>query len=151
MSRTQSDWQDLEIFQVHNIAPQELVVESLLSHLIVIHTTPQPVEVIEQADSLRFKGLAQAGSLNIHSAVNWTANQPGIGSVIVGATKLSQLEDNLKALDFEIPTELSDRLDAISCPEPQFPYSFFEPEIQGMIHGGKSVGLKPKGYYPILQ
>jgi aryl-alcohol dehydrogenase-like predicted oxidoreductase len=83
-------------------------------------------------------------------AVNWTANQPGIGSVIVGATKLSQLEDNLKALDFEIPTELSDRLDAISCPESQFPYSFFEPEIQGMIHGSKSVGLKPKGYYPIL-
>lgn len=81
-------------------------------------------------------------------AVNWTANQPGIGSVIVGATKLSQLEDNLKALDFEIPTELSDRLGAISRPEPQFPYSFFEPEIQGMIHGGKPIGLKPKGYYP---
>ncbi len=81
-------------------------------------------------------------------AVNWTANQPGIGSVIVGATKLSQLEDNLKALDVEIPTELSDRLEAISRPEPQFPYSFFKPEIQGMIHGGKPVGLKPKGYYP---
>jgi AraC family transcriptional regulator len=68
VSRTQSDWQDLEIFQVHNVAPQELVVESLLSHLIVIHTTPQPVEVVEQADSLRFKGLAQTGSINIHSA-----------------------------------------------------------------------------------
>lgn len=81
-------------------------------------------------------------------AVNWTANRPGIASVIVGATKLAQLEDNLKALDFEIPGELSSRIEAISRPEPQFPYTFFEPEIQGMIHGGKSVGLKPEGYYP---
>ena len=81
-------------------------------------------------------------------AVNWTANQPGIASVIVGATKLSQLEDNLKALDFEMPAELSDRLEAVSRPERQFPYSFFEPEIQGMLHGGQPVGLKPVGYYP---
>jgi aryl-alcohol dehydrogenase-like predicted oxidoreductase len=81
-------------------------------------------------------------------AVNWTANQPGVASVIVGATKLSQLEDNLKALDFQIPGELSSRLEAISRPEPQFPYTFFEPNHQGMIHGGKPVGLKPTGYSP---
>lgn len=81
-------------------------------------------------------------------AVNWTVNQPGIASVIVGATKLSQLEDNLKSLDFQIPSELNLRLEAISRPEPQFPYTFFEPNHQGMIHGGKLVGLKPTGYYP---
>lgn len=80
-------------------------------------------------------------------AVNWTANQPGIGSVIIGATKLSQLEDNLKALDFAIPQGLSDRLDAASRPEPQFPYSFFSPQIQGMIHGSHPVGSKPTGYH----
>ncbi|MBW4633769.1 MAG: aldo/keto reductase [Iphinoe sp. HA4291-MV1] len=81
-------------------------------------------------------------------AVNWTVNRPGVASVIVGATKLAQLEDNLKALDFQIPNELSDRLEAISRPETQFPYSFFGPEIQEMIHGGKPVGTKPTGYYP---
>ncbi|MBD0334561.1 MAG: aldo/keto reductase [Cyanobacteria bacterium Co-bin13] len=80
-------------------------------------------------------------------AVNWTVNRPGIASVIVGATKLSQLADNLQALDFEIPAELSDRLGAISRPEPQVPYSFFGPEIQNMIHGGKPVGAKPAGYF----
>ena len=67
-SHVPSNWQDLRNFQAHNVAPQELVVKSLPSHLIVIHTTPQPVEVVERADSLRFKGLAQAGSINIHSA-----------------------------------------------------------------------------------
>ncbi|MDM9379867.1 AraC family transcriptional regulator [Chlorogloeopsis sp. ULAP01] len=68
LNLTQTHRQDLAIFQAHNVAPQELVVESLFNHLIVIHTTPQPVEVVERADSLRFKGLAQAGSINIHSA-----------------------------------------------------------------------------------
>ncbi len=83
-------------------------------------------------------------------AVNWTVNRPGIASVIVGATKLSQLEDNLKALEFEIPTELTQRLDDVSRPESQFPYSFFGSEIQGMIHGGVTVGAKPIGYTPHL-
>lgn len=81
-------------------------------------------------------------------AVNWTVNRPGIASVIVGATKLSQLKDNLEALNFEIPGELSDRLEQVSRPELQFPYSFFENDIQGMIHGGATVGLKPTGYVP---
>lgn len=78
-------------------------------------------------------------------AVNWTANRPGIGSVIIGATKLSQLDDNLQALDFAIPPELTDRLNAIGSPDAQFPYSFFEPNHQGMIHGS-TVGTKPTGY-----
>jgi hypothetical protein len=68
--------------------------------------------------------------------------------VIIGATKASQLEDNLKALEFEIPPELTTRLELVSRPEVQFPYSFFGSEIQGMIHGGASVGRKPSGYAP---
>jgi aryl-alcohol dehydrogenase-like predicted oxidoreductase len=83
-------------------------------------------------------------------AVNWTANRPGIASVIVGATNLSQLTDNLKALEFDIPTELADRLETVSRPELQFPYSFFGSEIQGMIHGGVAVGNQPKGYAPTV-
>jgi Aldo/keto reductase family len=79
-------------------------------------------------------------------AVNWVAHQPGIATVIVGATTPSQLEANLQALDFTLPSELRARLERASRPERQFPYSFFGPEIQGMIHGGKPVGSKPTGY-----
>lgn len=79
-------------------------------------------------------------------ALNWTVNRPGIGSVVIGATKLSQLQDNLKSLDFEIPQSLANRLEAASRPQAQFPYSFFSSEIQGMIHGGVTVGNKPDGY-----
>ena len=84
-------------------------------------------------------------------AVNWVANRPGIASVLIGATKLHQLQDNLGALDFEIPPELQQRLDTISAPESRFPYTFFEQGIQGMINGGATVGDKPAHYHqPVL-
>lgn len=84
-------------------------------------------------------------------ALNWVANRPAVASVIIGATKLHQLQDNLGALDFEIPTELQQRLDTVSCPESRFPYTFFEPTLQGMLNGGATVGDKPSSYrQPIL-
>lgn len=84
-------------------------------------------------------------------AVNWVANRPGVASVIVGATKLHQLQDNLGALGFEIPAELQARLDAVSQPETRFPYTFFGAELQGMINGGATVGDKPANFRkPIL-
>jgi len=93
------------------------------------------------------KVSAQLGRSMAQVALNWVANRRGVASVIVGATRLAQLEDNLKALDFELPTELQARLDAASAPERQYPYFFFEQELQGMIHGGASVGDKPAGYH----
>lgn len=72
-------------------------------------------------------------------ALNWVATQPGITSTILGASKLSQLEDNLGALEFSIPAELRKQLDTVSAPASIHPYMFFEPYIQGMIHGGSKV------------
>jgi hypothetical protein len=72
-------------------------------------------------------------------ALNWAATQPGITSTILGASKLSQLDDNLSAIEFSIPAELRRRLDKVSALESAHPYVFFEPFIQGMIHGGSSV------------
>ncbi len=39
-------------------------------------------------------------------ALNWVAQRPGVISTIIGATKIEQLEDNLHALDFDIPPPL---------------------------------------------
>lgn len=72
-------------------------------------------------------------------ALNWVVGRPAVGAAIIGATKLSQLEDNLKALDFSIPYPLLKRLEAVSAIDPGFPYVFYEPYIQGMIHGGVPV------------
>lgn len=72
-------------------------------------------------------------------ALNWAATQPGITSTILGASKVSQLEDNLGAIEFSIPPELRQRLHEVSAPASIHPYVFFEPFLQGMIHGGASV------------
>ncbi|GLQ46341.1 aldo/keto reductase [Dyella lipolytica] len=81
-------------------------------------------------------------------ALNWVATQPGIASVIIGATKLEQLDANLAALSFELPTELRARLDAASAPDKPFPYYMFADIQQTRLHGGVAVGDKPEGYAP---
>lgn len=72
-------------------------------------------------------------------ALNWVATQPGVTSTILGVSKLPQLEDNLNAIEFSIPTNLRKQLDDVSAPASIHPYMFFEPFIQGMIHGGTKV------------
>lgn len=72
-------------------------------------------------------------------ALNWVATQPGITSTILGASKLNQLEDNLKAIEFTIPAELRARLDEVGATATIHPYEFFEPFIQTMIHGSSPV------------
>ena len=90
----------------------------------------------------------EAGRSMAQVAVNWAANRPGVASVILGATKLTQLTDNLSALDFTLSPEAVARLDAVSAPPTPFPYTFFGGEIQSSVHGGVAVGDKPDGYAP---
>jgi aryl-alcohol dehydrogenase-like predicted oxidoreductase len=78
----------------------------------------------------------QIGRKPAQVALNWAATQLGITSMIVGASKLAQFEDNLRFVEFEIPGELRRRLDEIGALEPVHPYVFFEPEMQGRISGG---------------
>ena len=96
------------------------------------------------------KVAGELGRSMAQVAVNWAMTQPGIASIIVGATKLEQLKDNLGALEFTIPHELRQRLDDVNALPSTFPYSFFGPEIQGSLTGGQTVGGKPVGYYPDL-
>lgn len=72
-------------------------------------------------------------------ALNWVATQPGITSTIIGATKLTQLEDNLRSIEFDIPADLRKTLDEASAIDPVHPYKFFNPEMQGMLSGGTIV------------
>lgn len=97
------------------------------------------------------KVAQEVGRSMAQVAINWVANRPGVASVILGATKLAQLEDNLGALDFELPGELRARLDAASATPARFPYTFFTAGMQAMLTGGTSVGDKPPGYHaPVL-
>lgn len=84
-------------------------------------------------------------------AINWVANQPGVSSVILGATKVAQLDDTLAALEFSIPAPLLARLDNVSELPKQFPYSFFSGPVARMAQSNCEVGDKPQGYRaPVL-
>jgi aryl-alcohol dehydrogenase-like predicted oxidoreductase len=72
-------------------------------------------------------------------ALNWVARRPGVVATLTGATRLEQLEENLRAMEFEIPPELASRLEEASRPEPAYPYYFFCPAAQSVINGGTVV------------
>ena len=75
----------------------------------------------------------------VQVALNWVATQPGITSTIIGASNLSQLQDNLGAIEFTIPAELRKRLDEASALEQFHPYIFFESAMQARIKGESPV------------
>jgi aryl-alcohol dehydrogenase-like predicted oxidoreductase len=79
-------------------------------------------------------------------ALGWVTRRPGVTSTILGATKLEQLQTNLRALDVDIPAPLRQRLDEVSAPPPVHPYHFFTPAMQGMLTGGVPVRAEPPGF-----
>jgi aryl-alcohol dehydrogenase-like predicted oxidoreductase len=46
-------------------------------------------------------------------ALAWCLRQPGVSSVIVGATRPQQLEDNCKASGLRLPDDVLERIDAV--------------------------------------
>jgi aryl-alcohol dehydrogenase-like predicted oxidoreductase len=88
----------------------------------------------------------QLGRSMSQVALNWAANRPGIDSLVIGATRLEQLEDNLGALDFELPPGLARELEQVSAPPSLYPYVFQEAATQARQYGGAAVGDKPAGY-----
>lgn len=85
----------------------------------------------------------ELGKTPAEVALAWTVRRPGVSSMLIGATKMEQLEANLRALSLRIPPELAARLEAVSRPEPAHPYNFFEPDMQGGITGGTVVRSEP--------
>ncbi len=81
----------------------------------------------------------QIGKPPAQVALNWLATQPGVTSIILGATKAAQLADNLASLDFSIPAELRKRLTDVGQPEAVHPYNFYAPWMQARIGGGTTV------------
>lgn len=90
----------------------------------------------------------QIGRSAAQVALNWVASQPGVTSTILGASKLNQLDDNLRSIEFSIPGELRRRLDDVSAPESMHPYVFYEPFLQGMIHGANVQAWSPRRVPP---
>lgn len=82
-------------------------------------------------------------------ALNWAANQPGIASLVIGASKLSQLEDNLKCLEFSLSEDQNRRLCEVSEPPLIQPYTMFaHKQVHEVAYFGADVKDKHDNYYP---
>lgn len=94
----------------------------------------------ENSQRITKEVMAVAEKLGVqaaHIALKWTMQQPLSTIPIVGATKLEQLEENLKAIDVVIPEEEMKHLDEISAIDLGFPGKFFQEEAVRMnTYGG---------------
>jgi aryl-alcohol dehydrogenase-like predicted oxidoreductase len=69
------------------------------------------------------------------AALAWVQAQPGVTSVIIGARRLTQLEDNAKAVDVSLTAEDLARLDSLTKPAFGFPQNI-QPMFPAIHNGG---------------
>lgn len=72
-------------------------------------------------------------------ALAWTLARRGVGSTLIGASKVAQLESNIAATDIELSADQMKRLDHASAPAPSFSSSLATPAIRRMVFGGHEV------------
>ena len=72
------------------------------------------IEVMQQIAQQKGISVAQL-------ALAWLLHQPAVTSVIIGAKKTEQLEDNLKAIDVKLTQEELQQLDEVSKLQPEYP------------------------------
>ena len=72
-------------------------------------------------------------------ALAWALARPGVASVIIGASRVAQLDDNLAALDLALTGEQMRRLTDASALTPGFTDSLGAPAIRRMVFGGHDV------------
>jgi aryl-alcohol dehydrogenase-like predicted oxidoreductase len=82
------------------------------------------VDALEQIAKQKGASVAQV-------ALAWLLAQPGVTSIIIGANKLSQLEDNLKAVDVQLSAEEIERLAATTTPRALYPQWMIELQNEG--------------------
>jgi len=84
------------------------------------------------------KGVAdQVGRSMAQVALAWLRTRPVLVIPIIGARKLSQLQDNLASLDLSLSAEQVKALDNASQIELGFPHDFFAKEmVRTLIYGG---------------
>ncbi len=79
-------------------------------------------------------------------SLNWLLQQPGGTIPIVGARKLSHVEDNLQAVDFTLASEQIERLNQASSFDFPFPHNFLTPQLIDSVVDGET---KIEENYPI--
>ena len=90
------------------------------------------LEAVEQVAAELGRPVAQV-------ALAWTLLRKGVSSTLVGASKVSQLESNIAAVNIHLDGTHLNRLNQASAPPPGFSSSLASPMIRRMVYGGHEV------------
>ena len=90
------------------------------------------LDVLKKVSEAADKPMAQV-------ALAWAAAKPYITSLILGASKLQQLQENLASMTLELSPEQMTELDKASALEEVSPYAIFSDAINRGIFGGLRV------------
>jgi aryl-alcohol dehydrogenase-like predicted oxidoreductase len=96
--------------------------------------TEKTLEVVDELEK-----IAKVHDTSVaRVALAWVQGRPGVTSTIIGARRISQLEDNVRALDVVLTAAERERLDSMTQPSFGFPQSM-EPVFPSIHHGGTTV------------
>lgn len=109
------------------------------------------VRLGERATAITKKVVEVADRLGVSAsqlAINWTRQHKNQSVIpIVGATRVSQVEDVFGCLSFEIPVDLMAELNEVSKVDLPFPQKFFnEAGVQDVLYGGMKDKMKDSRY-----
>jgi aryl-alcohol dehydrogenase-like predicted oxidoreductase len=77
-------------------------------------------------------GIAKEHNVSVAQvALSWIKDRPGVTSVIIGVKREEQLRDNLSAMDLQLSTEETKRLDEIGTLAPEYPGWMIDRQLQG--------------------
>ena len=83
-------------------------------------------------------------------AIHWATRRASNIIPIVGARRLSQLEDNLGALDFELSAEQMAALTAVRPLPREYPHTFWNDFVRGDLIYGQSLGRLKTDRWPLV-
>lgn len=82
----------------------------------------------------------EAGYTPAQVALAWTLRNPAVSAPIIGARTLTQLDDNLGALEVRLAEDRWQRLDALSAIELGFPHDFLTlSTTRNIMFGGLNI------------
>ncbi|HEY4242569.1 MAG TPA: aldo/keto reductase [Kofleriaceae bacterium] len=113
--------------------------------MFMAHVLTEPTWQIVDA----LEAIAKAHDTTVaRVALAWVIARPGVTSTIIGARRLAQLDDNLKALDVTLSAADIARLDQLSEPALPFPSNMMK-MFPAIHNGGTSVNgvqMPPSGF-----
>ncbi len=92
----------------------------------------QVLEVLEAT-------VREAGCTPAQAALAWLMGRPGVASILIGASRPTQVADNVAALSVTLSAEQRRRLDEASAPAPAYPAALFTPLVKRFVFGGADV------------